>query len=296
MIKDFTGFNHLQSMARRLIYDFDEAAAAGHPSLIGSARETPARLQLERILPGNIGIGSGIVIDSFGGGSKQQDIVVFEKHLCPVFSINDTPEATYYPVEGVLAVGEVKSRLDKTRLEDSFSKIASVKSLKRMVEAEAAGAFGLPPTVPFRKYGSQSLMSGAEVEQYSTDKSLDQVFGFILAGTSALKPETLLDQTVDLSKVIRPHNAPNTIVSLADGYISWLDSKSNSLCRSAMEGDTLAFSPGGTRGFLWLVFLLRLHAEAGRTVSARHYRRYFEGPEDGHAITASRIVARTEGC
>ena len=102
MAKCFSGIDHLQLMARRLVFDFAEAAGAGHPGLIGAARETPARLQLERVLPGNIGIGSGIVIDSFGGQSKQQDIVVFEKHLCPVFSINDTPEATYYPVEGLM--------------------------------------------------------------------------------------------------------------------------------------------------------------------------------------------------
>lgn len=294
MARSFTVFDHLQSMARRLVYDFDEAAVAGHSGLIGAARETPARIQLERILPGNIGIGSGIVIDSFGGVSKQQDIVVFEKHLCPVFTINDTPEATYYPIEGVLAVGEVKSSLDKDKLEDAFSKIQSVKSLSRVIEAEADEGVGLPPTVPFRKYGSQSLISGAEVQQYSTGKSLDQVFGFVLAGKSTIKPETLFDHAVDLAKSILPQNAPNTIVSLANGHISWLKSANNSLCRSAMEADTLAFSSGENRGFPWLVFLLRLYAEAGRTVSTRHYRKYFEGPDNTHPITISRAVVRPE--
>src|SRR5688572_5877693 len=145
MTKDFSGFDYLQSMARRLVYDFDEAGLAGHPGLIGSARETPARVQLERVLPGNIGVGSGIVIDSFGGKSKQQDIVIYEKHLCPVFSINDTAEATYYPIEGVMAVGEVKSSLDKDKLEDAFAKIDSVKSLSRVVEAVKDDVFGMAP-------------------------------------------------------------------------------------------------------------------------------------------------------
>lgn len=292
MAKGSIGFEHLQSMARRLIYDFGEAASAGHPGLIGAARETPARLQLERVLPGNVGIGSGIVFDSYGGVSKQQDIVVFEKHLCPVFSINDTPEATYYPVEGVLAVGEVKSSLDKTQLEDAFAKIQSVKSLRRVVEFEADEVFGMSPTVPFRNYGSQSVFSGAEVEQYSIDRSLDQVFGFVLAGRSAVKSETLLDHSVDLARAIRPHDAPNTIVLLADGHISWLKSDNRSLCRSAMEADTLAFSPSHDGGVPWLIYLLRLYAEAGRTVSSRHYRRYFQGPNTHHPIGASRPVVR----
>ena len=293
MAKSFSGFDHLQLMARRLVNDFDEAAGAGHPGLIGAARETPARLQLERVLPGNVGIGSGIVVDSFGGLSKQQDIVVFEKHLCPVFSINDTPEATYYPIEGVLAVGEVKSSLDRAKLEDAFSKIHSVKSLNRVVEAEEQ-ALGLRPTVPFRKYGSQSLFSGTEVEQYSIDRSLDQVLGFVLAGNSSLKPETLLNHAVDLAKSRRPHDAPNTIVSLTDGHISWMKSEKNSLCRSPMEADMLAFCSGKNSGFPWLIFLLRLYAEEGRTVSTRHYRKYFRGQDDGHPIMAARAVVRSE--
>ncbi|MBU3262213.1 hypothetical protein KPG71_19540 [Roseovarius sp. PS-C2] len=293
MAKSFSGFDHLQLMAQRLVYDFDEAAGAGHPGLIGAARETPARLQLERVLPGNIGIGSGIVVDSFGGLSKQQDIVIFEKHLCPVFSINDTPEATYYPIEGVLAVGEVKSSLDRAKLEDAFSKIQSVKSLNRVVEVEE-DALGSRPTVPYRKYGSQILISGTEAEQYSTDRSLDQVFGFVLAGNSSLKPETLLNHAVDFAKSHRPHDAPNTIVSLTDGHISWMKSEKNSLGRSPMEADMLAFCSGKNRGFPWLISLLRLYAEAGRTVSTRHYRKYFRGQDDGHPVVAVRAVVRPE--
>ena len=172
MPNHFSGFDYVQSIARRLVYDFAEAGRAGHSSLIGAARETPARVQLERVLPGNIGVGSGIVIDSFGGKSKQQDIVIYERHLCPVFSINDTAEATYYPIEGVMAVGEVKSSLDKDKLEDAFAKISSVKSLNRVMEAEGDKALGLSPTVPFRNYGLKDLTSGVESEQYSIENHL----------------------------------------------------------------------------------------------------------------------------
>lgn len=292
MAKEFRGYYYLQSMAKRLIYDFDEASIAGHPSLIGSARETPARVQLERVLPGNFGVGSGIVIDSFGGMSKQQDLVVYEKHLCPVFSINDTPEATYYPIEGVMAIGEVKSILDKEKIDDAFAKINSVKSLRRMVEAETDGASGFAPTVPFRVYGSNSLTIGAETEQYDINKSLDQVFGFVLAGKMSLKPSTLLAHAANFAERTLPNFTPNVIVSLEDGHISWLKSANNSLCRSAMEADTLALSADSSGGFPWLIFLLRLYAEAGRTVSCRHYRRYFDRPNNaGHQIASRRAIS-----
>lgn len=107
-------------VARRLVLEFADATQAGTPGLIGAAREHPARVQLGKMLPGFADVGSGLVIDSFGGISKQQDVVVYERHFCPVFTVNDTPEATYYPVEGVIGVGEIKSTLDGSKLEDAF--------------------------------------------------------------------------------------------------------------------------------------------------------------------------------
>ena len=67
----------------------------------------PVRHRLEQILSRGIAVGSGCVIDSYGNVSRQQDVVLYEREICPVFSINDTPEARYCPCEGVIAVGEV---------------------------------------------------------------------------------------------------------------------------------------------------------------------------------------------
>ena len=56
--------------------------------------EQPVRKQLEQILPRGLAVGSGFVIDSYGGTSRQTDVVLYEKDICSVFSINDTPETT----------------------------------------------------------------------------------------------------------------------------------------------------------------------------------------------------------
>ena len=53
--------------------------------------------------------------------------ILYEQDICPVFSINGTPETTYYPCECVIAVGEVKSALGQGSLQDAFKKIASVR-------------------------------------------------------------------------------------------------------------------------------------------------------------------------
>ena len=48
----------------------------------------------------------------------------------PGICIDDNPETTYYPCEGVIAVGEVKNRVGKTEFDDSVKKIESVKKLR----------------------------------------------------------------------------------------------------------------------------------------------------------------------
>jgi hypothetical protein len=102
MSNQFDPGDFVNRVARRLIVEFDDAAQASTPGLIGAAKEHPARKSLERLLPGSAAIGSGVIIDSYGSSSRRQDIVVYEEPFCPIFSINDTPETTYFPCEGVI--------------------------------------------------------------------------------------------------------------------------------------------------------------------------------------------------
>lgn len=91
-----SGFDPAQFVNRigqRLVAEFADASDAGTPGLIGSAREHPARMQLVKLLPAYVSTGTGLLIDSYGGQSKQQDIVMFERDFCPVYSINDAPDA-----------------------------------------------------------------------------------------------------------------------------------------------------------------------------------------------------------
>ena len=126
---DADGF--VRRIGERLVEQFNDARAATSPATVGEAMEQPVKDQLEQVLPRGTGVGSGFAIDSYGGTSRQTDIVLYEKDICPIFSINGTPATTYYPCECVIAVGEVKSSLDGPSLKDAFKKVASVKRLQR---------------------------------------------------------------------------------------------------------------------------------------------------------------------
>ena len=181
----------ISRVGRRLVQEFDDARAATTPSTVGDAMEHPVRQQLEQILPRGIGVGSGLVIDSYGRTSKQTDVVLYEKDICPIFSINNTPGTTYYPCEGVIAVGQVKSIINRKLLREDFEKIASVKCLQRF----QVHNFTTHPTtgeaiVLERSYGSlQPPSKIIDIGKRQGPDEAAQIFGFLLVGHSQMKSD-----------------------------------------------------------------------------------------------------------
>ena len=163
----------VRGIGHDLVRDFGRAREATTPELVGDAMEQPVRERLEQILPRGIGVGSGCVIDTHGGTSRQMDVVLYEKEQCPVFCINNSPETTYYPCEAVLAVGEVKSTIGKKELADCFKKVASVKSLRRAFERTQTGQH---VGRPYGEYGSATAF-GFDL----SNTNIGDIFGFIVA-------------------------------------------------------------------------------------------------------------------
>ena len=173
MSTTFNPAEFVKDVGDELVASFDRARKATTPDLTGDAMEQPIRDRLEQVLPKGIGVGSGCVIDTFGETSRQMDVVLYEKEQCSVFCINNSPTTTYYPCEGVLAVGEVKSRIGKKELADGFKKIESVKSLKRAFENAPSGeCIGRP----YGDHGSAAAYSFALDNTNQGD-----IFGFIVA-------------------------------------------------------------------------------------------------------------------
>ena len=73
-------------------------AAFKHGGLKGSAVEQEFRNLFVELLPSNIGVDTGVVIDSDGNQSKQVDIVCFDKAKTPTFFSGGG--AKLFPVAG----------------------------------------------------------------------------------------------------------------------------------------------------------------------------------------------------
>ena len=157
MERTFNIETYLRDLGEELIRTYTAAGMGTTPDAVGSAREGAVRAKLEQVMPPGVGVGTGFVIDSYGGTSRQMDIVLYEKELCPVYRLND--EVDYFPCEGVFAVGEVKSRISSDDIGDIFGKIESVRRLRRHAVARTS-LLVEEPTVSFRQYGSKMSMSG----------------------------------------------------------------------------------------------------------------------------------------
>ena len=109
------------------------AETISHNGLRGAVRELFIKQFLLPFLPPHIGIGTGEIINHLGGSSKQVDVVLYNRgRLPPMLMSNDGHGV--FPWESVIAVIEVKSRLDAAELRSAILNAYSVRKLVQTIE------------------------------------------------------------------------------------------------------------------------------------------------------------------
>ena len=281
MEKNFDPITYANLVGKELVLSFDKANLGTTSGLVGSAKEHPVEKKLEHILPAGIAVGSGCVIDSYGKTSRQMDVVLYEKNICPAYFINDAPETAYYPCEAVVAIGEIKSFLGARELEDIFRKIESVKQLKRFSTKPIRPMYTLE--FPYRHYGTTAPVTDQFLEGMDYDqenKPLDQIFGFALAGKLKLKPQTLCEKFINRASEIEPILTPNLIVTLDQGILCPAtfpkEDEKGEIHISLQEATGIYQVDKGDENFRFLLSKIYDIYNHGRTVPVSAFGRYFD--------------------
>ena len=323
MERTFNPDAFIRRIGERLVDEFRDAKAGTTPSGVGSAAEQPVRNQLEQVLPRGMAVGEGFVIDSYGGTSRQQDVIVYERDICPMFSVNRTPQTTYYPCEGVIAVGEIKSWLDADSLRDAFRKVASVKALRRHAVADFMPNPTTGEPIPLKRdYLSTRRDSVVRLDEGPEQEERAQVFGFVLAGESRLTRETLVATFAALSADIDQRHAPNLLLTLDGHIVNWgkIAKGERREVRQSADGtygltvhkdgpegwhsswsaQTATHAGGSERPdtFRALVRWIRQCAEFGRTSHVRSFDRYFDEKavaQPAPVVTKPKLPPRVDG-
>ena len=209
----------VRRIGERLVEQFNDARAATSPATVGEAMEQPMKDQLEQVLPRGIGVGSGFVIDSYGGTSRQTDIVLYEKDICPIFSINGTPATTYYPCECVIASGKSRAvwtaRRSKMHSRRSLrsSGFSATRCFTRYPCLTRAGAF--PSTVTTETF--RETPHTMRTRHPATERGV----GFVLGGDIRIKRDTLMLSFLALAQEVGDRLSPNLLVTLDGITFYW---------------------------------------------------------------------------
>lgn len=126
-----------------------EAGCEGHPTTSGDISEGAWRSMLRNFLPRRYEVGTGFVVDSKGGISEQQDVILYDRHYSPaLLSTSEPDQPAYVTVESVYAVLEVKPTLNKTNTIAAAAKAASVRQLHRTLASLVQTAHGRQEAAP----------------------------------------------------------------------------------------------------------------------------------------------------
>lgn len=216
MRKLFDAPTYIKEIGKLLVHAYEGARSATTPGLVGSAIETPVRNLLSSVLPRGLSVGTGCVIDSYRNTSRQMDIVLYERDICPIFRVNDTPEATYYPCEGVIAVGEIKATINGDKLQKAFKNIESAKTLKRHWERPVTDALN---TKSYRNYGNPVTIAGIRSNNEEEENERDEIFAFVLAGDLDMKVETMIKKFESQAQSRGGSTCPNVLATISGGYL-----------------------------------------------------------------------------
>lgn len=116
--------------ARKLRSELDEArASVQHRGLKGNLNEVAFADWLRNYLPRTLEVSTGEIIDSFGGRSRQADVVIYDAATTPRFLSRSGINVV--PIEPVYGVIEVKTYLNKEEIENCFQNMDSTKKLKK---------------------------------------------------------------------------------------------------------------------------------------------------------------------
>lgn len=214
----FNPKEYIKLLGEQLVVEFQNASRATQSVAVGSSRETSARNKLKAILPAGVGIGSGFVIDSFGQTSRQCDIILYEENYAMKFAINDDYNNIYINCENVIAVGEVKSDVNTSELEDSLYKLSIIKKLKKYNENGYR----------FRKLfdSATGINKFNEVIPYDqTNDKWGQIYTFLLCQNLNVKTETIFTKINEICK--ERYCFPNRILSVNGAYIGYLSQNEN---------------------------------------------------------------------
>lgn len=169
----------------------------------GVYREKLVAELLKNIIPQRLEIGTGFVITSTGKISTQCDIIIYDKNNSPLIK-NDNCQ-TFFPIECVVAIGEIKSNLKKTNLKEALQKLAKNKLLRNEI----------PSNNPY-------IFKDFQCEKYNAkDNILDEVITFLICNKFDFIYDNIVNEMDEIYDNCENYLRHNMVLSIEDGVLMY---------------------------------------------------------------------------
>jgi hypothetical protein len=185
---------------------FDEKGSAINNPEYGKYRETICKDFIRFFIPRRLEIDQGFVIDSNNDVSHQCDIIIYDSRYTPL--IESGERQRFFPVESVVAVGEVKSTVSGDGLKTALRRLSKIKLMREKVS---------DPHV---------VRQMAEMPFNPKNNYLHQIFTFLISkriDQSLANPATIFDTIY--GNDIEYRHRHNLILSIDNGLFVYHDSK-----------------------------------------------------------------------
>ena len=189
----------------------DTIHSSGNIHESGMEVESTIRKIISDFLPERYLVKQGHIINPEGKTSPQLDIIIFDRLSTPKFFETSNNNTVYYPIESVLAIGEIKKTLRNNDVLEFRKKIITIKnSMKRML---------IPNTVFGGKMESNSNLFDAVF--LNTDmKYRNSLYSFIVSVSSEDSKGVF---NIDDNKEDENYAScyPNSVIILDQGFFNY---------------------------------------------------------------------------
>ncbi|MDO9325470.1 MAG: hypothetical protein Q7T80_10995 [Methanoregula sp.] len=191
-----------KELSNDVFYDKDKQELI-HPGEYGIFREKISKEFLKCFTPSKYDFGTGFVINTHNEISTQCDVIIYDPQNTPL--IQDNALQTFYPVETIVSIGEIKSKLSKTKFIEALRKLAKIKEMREKIKNPA-----ILFSDPSRVYNPKNY-------------HYDQIFTFLICEKLDFDYKKIVDEFDSIYEGIALTNRHNLILSIEDGLICYYD-------------------------------------------------------------------------
>ena len=201
--------------AKVLFYDETKQNKLRHTGEFGTYREGIARDFLQSFLPQRLAIDTGFIVNSLGEVSGQIDLVIYDPSLTP--PLESKNRQRFFPIETVIAAGEVKSDVERKKFEEGLIRLAKIKEMRSDLPNEATAAA--------RWYGLGST------DYNPSQIAFDQVFTFLICNRIKFPLRDAFPSTLkEIYKSVDYAHRHSSVLSLEDGLLLYFNKSSKAAC------------------------------------------------------------------